>query len=105
MTVRALFHVCSVILVFSYGLAYAQQPSEQAGVKPSSSAPAVVTKPNEPETPQQIKTRAKDFFKVCLKDWDAATHMTKREWEQTCRRVALERSKHLLEMNKYFSAQ
>ena len=26
-------------------------------------------------------------FTQCMKDWDAKTHMTKQEWERTCRRV------------------
>jgi hypothetical protein len=33
----------------------------------------------------------------CMKQWDRSTHMTKKEWEATCRRVAKERIKHLRE--------
>jgi hypothetical protein len=36
-------------------------------------------------------------FEQCMRDWDATTHMTKREWERTCRRVADEREKYLRE--------
>jgi hypothetical protein len=36
-------------------------------------------------------------FAQCLKDWDAKTHMTKRQWERTCRRVTDERLKYLRE--------
>jgi hypothetical protein len=36
-------------------------------------------------------------FKQCLENWDAATHMTKREWERTCRRVVDARVKFLAE--------
>jgi hypothetical protein len=32
-----------------------------------------------------------------LQDWDAATHMSRKEWEVTCQRVANERGKFLLE--------
>ena len=35
--------------------------------------------------------------KECMKTWDRTTHMTKKEWEQTCRRVAKERIKYLRE--------
>jgi len=33
--------------------------------------------------------------KECMKQWDSSTHMTKQEWEETCRRVAKERIKYL----------
>jgi hypothetical protein len=32
-----------------------------------------------------------------MKDWDAATHMTKEEWAGTCRRLADERAKFRFE--------
>ena len=32
-------------------------------------------------------------FDQCMKDWDASTHMTKRDWERVCRRVATDRGK------------
>lgn len=35
--------------------------------------------------------------KECMKQWDRSTHMTKGEWEATCRRVAAERVKYLRE--------
>jgi hypothetical protein len=38
-----------------------------------------------------------DYLAQCLRDWDAATHMTKQEWARTCRRVAENRRKFLLE--------
>lgn len=34
-------------------------------------------------------------FTQCMKDWDTKTHMTKQEWERTCRRVTDERIKYL----------
>ena len=33
--------------------------------------------------------------KECMKQWDRSTHMTRKEWEATCRRVAKERVKYL----------
>lgn len=33
----------------------------------------------------------------CMKDWDAATHMTKREWARTCQRVAERRVNFMAE--------
>ena len=35
----------------------------------------------------------KSNFDQCMKDWDASTHMTKRDWERVCRRVATDRGK------------
>jgi hypothetical protein len=31
------------------------------------------------------------YFAECAKDWDTSTHMTRAEWERTCRRVATDR--------------
>ena len=35
----------------------------------------------------------KSNFDQCMKDWDSTTHMTKRDWERVCRRVATDRGK------------
>jgi|SRR5215475_855460 len=50
-----------------------------------------------PDEVQAIKERVSSWLKTCLQDWDTATHMSPREWEVTCRRVANERGKFLLE--------
>ena len=34
---------------------------------------------------------AETYFSECAKDWDTFTHMTRAEWERTCRRVATDR--------------
>jgi hypothetical protein len=34
---------------------------------------------------------ADTYFSECAKDWDTSTHMTRAEWERTCRRVATDR--------------
>jgi hypothetical protein len=36
-----------------------------------------------------------DRLTQCLRDWDAATHMTKQEWARTCRRVVSNRAQFL----------
>lgn len=56
-----------------------------------------------PEEVQAIKQRVADWLKTCLADWDQATHMTTIEWRTTCRRVASEREKFLLEDPSSFS--
>jgi hypothetical protein len=50
-----------------------------------------------PEEVEAIKERVSSWLKTCLQDWDTATHMSPREWEITCQRVANERGKFLLE--------
>jgi len=50
-----------------------------------------------PEEVEAIKERVSSWLKTCLQDWDTATHMSPREWEVTCQRVANERGKFLLE--------
>lgn len=52
------------------------------------------------ETPEQIRQRGRQWFDQCMADWDAQTHMSKSEWERTCRRVALERTKFLMDEQK-----
>jgi len=52
---------------------------------------------SSPEEIQAIKDRVSSWLKTCLQDWDTATHMSPREWEVTCQRVANERGKFLLE--------
>jgi hypothetical protein len=46
---------------------------------------------------KQIKETVAAWLKTCLTDWDAETHMTRKEWRTTCERVAAERGKFLLE--------
>jgi hypothetical protein len=38
-----------------------------------------------------IDERVAYWRTTCLQDWDAATHMTRKEWRTTCERVAAER--------------
>jgi hypothetical protein len=38
--------------------------------------------------PDSLKETATDAFTSCVSQWDKATHMSKREWERACRRVA-----------------
>jgi hypothetical protein len=90
----ALLHVCFVTFIVG-GAAYAQ-----SGEQPSTSLlpkdRTIAAAPNK-ETPEQIKERGRAWFRQCMEDWDIATHMTKVEWERTCRRVATERTKFLMD--------
>ena len=65
--------------------------------------PAVATAQHPVQTAVTAERRAvldehiSHWFKTCLEDWDAATHMTRQEWGVTCQRVADERRTFLLE--------
>ncbi len=39
----------------------------------------------QPGTAKEVGT---DAFASCVSQWEKATHMSKREWERACRRVA-----------------
>jgi hypothetical protein len=47
-----------------------------------------------PSSPVQ-QDRNAALFGQCLQDWDAGTHMTKKEWSGACQRLLIERGKHL----------
>ena len=64
---------------------------------PPPSPPGTTSNPN---TPEQIRKRGADWLAQCLQDWDAATHMTKKDWQRVCRRVAAERINELIKQTK-----
>jgi hypothetical protein len=47
-------------------------------------------------TDEEIRGRGREWYVQCLSDWDRETHMSKSEWQRTCRRVALERAQFLI---------
>jgi len=66
-----------------------------------SATAAVAQSPGKPTAKRQTYDAAlldeKGRVKECMKTWDRSTHMTRKEWEETCRRVAKERIKYLRE--------
>ena len=85
-------------------------PSAQAAIKPSTQTAtpktveptvrAATPKSTEADTPELIRQRGADWLKQCLKDWDAETHMTKKDWQRVCRRVSVERVNELIKQAK-----
>ena len=80
-------------------IALAATPAEAQ----SGAAPATALSPTAP-APQRDKALTKPdratssdreiidgYLAQCLKDWDAGTHMTKKEWSAACRRLLIER--------------
>jgi hypothetical protein len=57
------------------------------------------TKADAAKKPDPTKTSVNkvDHLAQCLRDWDAATHMTRQEWARTCRRVVSSRLQFLRE--------
>jgi hypothetical protein len=72
--------LCGGVLLLSATAAFAQSSTQPAAKRQSSNAALL-----------DENARVKE----CMKTWDRSTHMTKREWEETCRRVASERVKYL----------
>jgi hypothetical protein len=71
----------SAIAMVVFATAAAAQPT----------APPAAKGPTHNAALLDVETRVRE----CMKQWDRSTHMTKQEWEVTCRRVAEERVKHL----------
>ena len=65
-------------------------PASEAAKKPQS-PPTTASKPEAKKTPAEIRKISDEHVRQCMRDWDAATHMTKKEWERTCRRLAHDR--------------
>ena len=49
---------------------------------------------------KEINERSGKYYAECMQLWDPETHMTKKEWAQTCRRITDERTKFLLDEMK-----
>jgi len=47
-----------------------------------------------------IRAQTDTWFKDCKQGWDAGTHMTRRDYERTCLRMAQERVKFMREFEK-----
>jgi hypothetical protein len=77
-------------------------PSAQAATPKSAerSVLAATPKSTERDSPEQLRKRGADWLAQCVKDWDAETHMTKKDWQQVCRRVAADRINELIKQAK-----
>jgi hypothetical protein len=40
-----------------------------------------------------VEAHATAMYSQCMQDWDSGTHLTKQQWERTCRRLMQERGK------------
>jgi hypothetical protein len=65
----------------------APQAPEPAAGKEAKRRP-VDTAEKTPANPDSNGTQEKEAYASCLEIWDSATHMSRREWDRACRRVA-----------------
>lgn len=73
------------------------QPSPPLAPKAAKKEPSADVGRPVTMSPAEIRQTSATQFKQCLDDWDTTTHMTKKEWERTCRRVVDARVKFLAE--------
>jgi hypothetical protein len=93
---RGLSKLCALILVLACHGAHAQSAA------PDGSAPSLPLKPApaRKEPVKDIRGQTDAWFKDCKQGWDAATHMSRRDYERTCLRMAQERVKFMQDWEK-----
>jgi hypothetical protein len=95
--IRVLLVVGSLSLILSDGTAGAQS-SKSAPLSPPAQTPPTPIDPTKPDrTKKSDQELVAEALAQSLKDWDAATHMTKQEWARVCRRVVDNRAKYYRE--------
>jgi hypothetical protein len=94
---RWLLLLISILLVLT-AAAVAPDAAETAKSGKVTKAKPAETEPKAQMSAAEMRKIADQHYKQCLSDWDAATHMTKKEWQRTCRRLADNRTKFRLEM-------
>lgn len=90
---RTLTFIGAVFLIAA-GPAFAQ-PSKREG---AASTPTAV--PDAQLSPAEIKDRGAQYLTDCVNDWDKGTHMSKKDWTRTCRRVVQRRIDFMLQQGK-----
>ena len=88
---RRFFLVGVAIVIAACGVASAQSNKREAA------APAV---PEAQLSPAEIRERGAQYLADCVNDWDKGTHMSKRDWTRTCRRVVQRRIDFMLQQQK-----
>ena len=98
---RVLYLGCLLFLLLADGsVVSVASGAGLESLKPSLRTTRVQARPPGDRSPEEIRKRGAEYLTQCLKDWEPATHMTKNDWERTCRRVAQDRLKFLLEQAK-----
>ena len=84
--------VCVLAAGLSGGIALAEP-----GQRSKNPSPLPIAAEGASQDSQSVGERVAQWLKTCLEDWDAATHMSRKEWRTTCERVSQERGKFLRE--------
>jgi hypothetical protein len=88
---RTLLLVGAVSLLFACGAAFAQSGKREG----TASTPTAV--PDTQLSPAEIRERGAQYLADCVNDWDKGTHMSKKDWTRTCRRVVQRRIDFMLQ--------
>ena len=91
---RTLLLVGAVCLLLGSGAAFAQSDKREGVI----STPTAV--PDLQLSPAEIRERTAQYLTDCVNDWDKGTHMSKKDWTRTCRRVVQRRIDFLLQQQK-----
>ena len=93
---RALSSLCALFLSLACPAVHAQAAA--GGESASSQQPKPTPAVTEPA--KDIRAQTDAWFKDCKQGWDAATHMSRRDYERTCLRMAQERVKFMQDWEK-----
>jgi hypothetical protein len=93
---RALPSLCALLLGLACHGAHAQSTAKtESAPAPPPKAPMA-----SKEAVNDIRGQTDAWFKDCKQGWDAATHMSRRDYERTCLRMAQERVKFMRDWEK-----
>jgi hypothetical protein len=90
---RSLPSVLALSLLLMWSGANAQSDA-QAKHSPQSSSKAVGSRALG-QAPKDIHAQMNAWYEDCRHGWDAKTHMSKKDYQRTCRRMAHERVKFI----------
>ena len=91
---RTFASVCAFALLLAWSGASAQ--SDAQSKRPSKGVGTRALGQND----QDLRARMDAWYKDCRSSWEATTHMSKKDYERTCQRMARERIKYLSEQEK-----
>ena len=91
----SLLRVCPFALLLASVGALAQPAADPSStVLPNAQLPTTVPQLGT-TSEEEIRTKSAQWHTECIGDWDRQTHMTKKEWANTCQRVVDDRVKWL----------
>jgi hypothetical protein len=91
---RTLLLIGAAFLMSACGVASAQSARREG--TPSTAAAV----PDASLSPAEIRERGAQYLADCVNDWDRGTHMSKKDWTRTCRRVVQRRIDFMLQQQK-----